>query len=291
MARPARLVIAASVLLVLTACTGATQNGPDASAPSADIGFGHVHGVDLNPADGLVYAATHYGLFRLGPDGPKRIADRYQDTMGFTVAGPDRFLGSGHPDLREPGPNHLGLIVSTDRAETWRPLSLQGEADFHALSTVGETVYGWNSRAGGVMRSDDGGNSWQRGALVAATDLDADPTNPGRVLATTERGLLESNDGGLTFAPAAVQPARPLVLLDHVEYLHGDRVPTAAGVDGSGGVWALIASGWIETGALGAPPQAFTVLGPDRYVAATDGGVLRSEDAGRTWWLVAAAHG
>jgi hypothetical protein len=34
--------------------------------------------------------------------GAARVADIYQDTMGFTVIGPDHFLGSGHPsNLRE----------------------------------------------------------------------------------------------------------------------------------------------------------------------------------------------
>ncbi|MBW3550306.1 MAG: alanine:cation symporter family protein [Proteobacteria bacterium] len=31
----------------------------------------------------------------------ERIGDRRQDTMGFTVVGPRRYLGSGHPDLRD----------------------------------------------------------------------------------------------------------------------------------------------------------------------------------------------
>jgi hypothetical protein len=31
----------------------------------------------------------------------ERLGDRYQDTMGFTIVGPNRFLGSGHPDLRD----------------------------------------------------------------------------------------------------------------------------------------------------------------------------------------------
>jgi hypothetical protein len=35
----------------------------------------------------------------------RRVADRYQDTMGFTVTGPDRFLGSGYPDGRDDLPH------------------------------------------------------------------------------------------------------------------------------------------------------------------------------------------
>ena len=45
---------------------------------------------------------------------PVRVADRYQDTMGFTVNGPNTFLGSGHPDfVADPDfPTRLGLIRS-----------------------------------------------------------------------------------------------------------------------------------------------------------------------------------
>jgi hypothetical protein len=41
--------------------------------------------------------------------------------MGFTIAVPSVFLGSGHPPLTEPGPPHLGLVRSTNRAQTWQP--------------------------------------------------------------------------------------------------------------------------------------------------------------------------
>ncbi len=287
MRRVVQTIVVGVLLLVAAAC-GA---GQDTTMPTTrpEIGFGHVHGVDVNPADGLFYAATHYGVFRLGPEGPNRVADRYQDTMGFTIVGPDRFLGSGHPDLRDPGPVHLGLMVSTDAARSWKTLSLRGEADFHALSVAGTTVYGWNSTTQTIMRSDDDGISWQRGATAALSDLDADPRDlPLRLLAASKDGLLESNDGGLTLSRVAVQPPQPLLLLDHVGDTGADREPTLAGVDAAGRIWALTRSRWAAAGALPAPPQAFTVIGPDRYLAATADGVFLSEDAGRRWTLAAA---
>jgi len=74
-----------------------------AGVASTDPGPIHVHGLGINPADGSLFIATHTGLFRVGKDSRKaiRIADRYQDTMGFSIVGPNRFLGSGHPDARE----------------------------------------------------------------------------------------------------------------------------------------------------------------------------------------------
>lgn len=287
-----RVLLSVTALLTAAACSAP---GPAAAPPPAgaapDPGFGHVHGVDLNPADGMIYAATHTGVFRLEPDGPQRIADRYQDTMGFVVAGPDLFLGSGHPDPREPGPPHLGLIRSTDRAETWTTVALAGEADFHSLTVSGSTVYGLDSTDGLVMRSDDDGVTWLTGAVLTAADLEVDPANPRRVLATTRDGLQESSDGGITFSDSENQPPRLLVMVDHVPGGDGAGVPALAGVDPDGGVWESTVTGWSQAGALSGAPQAFSVLPDGRYAAATEDGVVTSEDAGRTWRAVAATAG
>jgi photosystem II stability/assembly factor-like uncharacterized protein len=261
----------------------------NAPQPPPPPGLGHVDAVDLNPADGLIYAATHFGVFRLRPQQPEQIANRHQDTMGFTIIGPDLFLGSGHPDVREPGPSHLGLVSSTDRALTWKQVALAGEADFHALFAAGATIYGLDVTDGVLMRSDDNGQNWQRGAELGDADLDVDPDDPLRVLATTDRGLMESQDGGMSFAAVAAQP--PLLVLidhvDHVDYAGGDREPNLVGIDPNGEVWARSGDGWAQAGLLPGPPRAFTVLGADRYLAATEEAVLRSDDAGRTWSTVA----
>jgi hypothetical protein len=287
---PRNIVLSAiAASLVLSACSAPTGSAPGpVTVHEVGTHFGHVHGVDLNPADGTVYAATHYGVFRLGPAGPERIADRYQDTMGFTIAGPDLFLGSGHPDPSEAGPPHLGLVTSTDRAQTWTNVALSGEADFHALSAAGATIYGFEATRSAIMRTDDSGQNWQQGARVPATDLDVDPADPRRVVATTESGLQISVDGGMTFSPVPVQPSRPLILLDHILPTGSDRDPRIVGVDDTGGVWAQAGDGWAAGGRLPGPPEAFTVITADQYLAATEEGVLRSEDAGRTWSVIAA---
>jgi hypothetical protein len=288
--RPAPILSTILAVLAVASCSApGVPDQPPRPGPS-DPGFGHVHALDVNPGDGTVYAATHHGVFRLGPQGPERIAARFQDTMAFTIAGPDRFLASGHPDPGEPGPPHLGLVSSTDRAQTWTSVALRGEADFHALSAAGSTVYGFDSLCGAVMRSDDGGQNWQRGAELDVADLDGDPADPLHVLATTADGLQESIDGGMTFGPAAAAPPRPLVLLDHVERTGADREPLVAGVDAAGDVWSFGVAGWSRAGSLPGVPEAFTVISADRYLAATEDGVLSSDDAGHTWSVMAAAH-
>src|SRR5687768_8840666 len=114
-----------------------------------DPGPVHVHGLGVNPSDQALFIATHTGLFRVGEgeQSAQRVGDRYQDTMGFTIVGPNRFLGSGHPDINEAReknlPALLGLIESTDEGGSWQPISLSGEADFHVLRFACGRVYGY----------------------------------------------------------------------------------------------------------------------------------------------------
>jgi photosystem II stability/assembly factor-like uncharacterized protein len=211
-----------------------------------------------------------------------------QDTMAFTVTGPDRFLISGHPDPAQSTPAHLGLAASDDGGNTWNTVGLSGQADFHALSGAGATIYGFDSLKVAVMRSDDGGERWQQGASFTMTDLDVDPENPMHVVSSTPAGIKESHDGGITFTPAVPQPSRPLAMLDHVPYTgSSDRDPALAGVDAAGGVWALEPVGWQLTSSVPGRPAAFTVIAPDRYLAATEAQIFGSDDAGRSWKLLA----
>jgi hypothetical protein len=130
-------VLAAAVTLAVTACGG---GDPGADRAVTDPPPEHVHGLGINPADGALFIATHTGLFRMeaGSDSAERVGELLQDTMGFAVVGPDRFLGSGHPDLRSDLPPLLGLIRSGDGGLTWDSVSLLGEADFHALRVDGD---------------------------------------------------------------------------------------------------------------------------------------------------------
>ena len=160
------------------------------------------------------------GVFRRQDDGRlERVADGWQDTMAFTVVGPGHFIASGHPDLREDLPPQLGLIESTDAAETWRSLPLQWRADFHALDVSSDLIYGYDSANGALLKTLDG-RGWQvidRGPLA---DIAADPSDSSRLLATTLQGQLLAYD----VPPGTsrrVEGAPPLYLIDWVE---GDSV-------------------------------------------------------------------
>ncbi len=285
-----RLAVALTGLaLLLSACGTARPTAGTDPAPSAptwgglpDPGFGHVHGLGVDPADGALYAATHYGLWRLsrqpgsslpGADGMHRVADRFQDTMGFTVTGPGAFLGSGHPDLREPLPGRLGLIRSTDTGRSWQPVSLQGQVDFHALQAAHGRVYGYDATSSTVLVSPDGGAGWRRGWQGELADLAVSPTDPDLLLAAHGRRVLVSRDAGATFTARAGTPG--LVALDWTDRL-------LIGADTRGTVWTSDDQGrsWTRRGRLTGTPQALTVAGSTVY-AADRAGVSASRDGGR----------
>lgn len=126
---------------------GACSNTETDSGRRDTRGLAHIHDLGINPADDMLYAGTHYGVYRLARERePELVGDVVQDFMGFTVAGPDHFLGSGHPGEgdRNAAPD-LGLIETTDGGQSWTSVSMNGEADFHSLDYRHGFVYGLDS--------------------------------------------------------------------------------------------------------------------------------------------------
>lgn len=277
--------VAAAVLLWDSSGSGEEQAG--AGLPATDPGPVHVHGLGINPADGALFIATHTGLFRVGRDEQKatRVADRFQDTMGFTIAGSDRFLGSGHPDIREAQargwPPLLGLIESNDAGESWEPVSLLGKTDFHVLRSAGRSVYGYDSSNERFLVSGDEGRTWsERVSPGRILDLVATPAEPQRLLAAAGgangAGLFESEDGGRTWRRTSA--AVGLLALPAM----GELILVSAG----GRVFASSDGGRkLEArGSIGGEPAALHARSAEElYVALHDGTVKQSTNGGRTW--------
>ena len=247
-----------------------------------DPGLVHIHGLGVNPKDGALFIATHTGLYRVrdGSPRPERVGTSQQDTMGFTVVGPDHFLGSGHPDVataREKGwPPLLGLIESRDGGRSWDSISLLGQADFHVLRSAGERIYGFDVTNGRLLASSDGGRTWAERTLPGAlVDLVARPGRPGTLIASGEGGLALSTDDGRSWRPLAAR-------VGFLAWPHAGRL-FLVGADG-----AVLMSGdggrrWTLRGNVGGEPAAFAAAGDDLYVALHGGTVKQSRDGGRTW--------
>lgn len=264
-------------LLLIAVIAGVSwrSNGSlPASSPKSSLS--HIHGMAVNPTDGQLYVATHHGVVRVSDAEATAIGDSRQDTMGFTLVGPDHFLASGHPAAGESGPAQLGLIESTDAGRTWRVVSLSGQVDFHVLRSIGSVTYGLDSGTSSLLASQDR-LTWEARSRIEAHDLAADPQRPDTILASTPQGLQRSTDGGRTWQPSA----GPIVLL--LDWSVPERLH-AIGADGrilrstdQGVTWSATAGRAPDT------PAAFTVHGEVLFLATRDGRVLRSTDSGATW--------
>ena len=269
-------LVAAAVVLVAGLVLVATRLGGDDQGAAGQLE--HVHGLGVDPADGALYAGSHYGLYRVPRDGTLEgpITDRVQDFMGFTAAGPGHFLASGHPGEGQDGPGALGLIESTDAGKTWTSRSLAGQADFHALEYRHDTVYGFNGMSGEFMVSTDM-KTWETRAAVPMADFAVSPTDADTILATTEPGPALSTDGGRTFQPVDGAPVLLLVSWADDGTLVG-LDPTGIVYVGSDGPTSL-----TKTGTLGGQPEALDAENKTTIYAAADDGLMASTDGGKTF--------
>ena len=295
-----RLVAAAAAAVALAGAAGCSAGaavgepaGPRRAAPAApagtlppvepENGVVHVHGLGVDPADGVLYAATHTGVFRIPEQGrAERVANRAQDTMGFSVTGPGRFIGSGHPDPREDDvrPPLLGLVESDDAGRTWQRVSLHGEADFHALAAAHGLVYGYDSTSGTFMVTT-GRQQWDRRSRLPLRDFAVDPADPDGIVATTEQGPVASSDGGRTWAPLDGAPALVVLAWTARGVLVGVAVDGTVHRSGDSG------RTWTPAGSAGGPPEGVAVDArrgvAALYVAVAGQGIVVSGDGGRTF--------
>lgn len=274
-----RLLLIASTLGASGMLAACGQKSNDVAASGEPIE--HVHGLGINPADGALFIATHDGLFR-SPEGSataERVGESTQDTMGFTIVGPDRFLGSGHPGPGENGRPNLGLIESGDAGLSWTEVSLAGEADFHVLHYSDDRVYAVNGMTGLIMVSDNGGQTWQeRRPPGSVIDLAIDPEDPRRIVASTEAGLVASEDEGVSWQ--AIDGDVGLLAWAEPDALY--LVNAAGQVQRSehGG------GRWTDLGSIGGQPAALIAAADATlYAALADGTVMSSSNGGTSWEL------
>jgi len=255
-----------------------TQSGA-AALPSS-----HVHGVGIDPGDGLLHLATHDGLFRYEPTGPVRIGP-VNDLMGFTIAGPAHYYASGHPGTGSDLPDPAGLIESRDAGRTWKQLSLQGQSDFHALTASSGAVVGFD----GTLRTSSDGATWTSlSAPVQPFALTSSPDGA-VLLATSEDGPVRSGDAGQTWSAI---PGAPLLLL--VAWASGTQ-GTVVGITPDGQVLISADTGlsWNERGRVEGAPQALSANsdGTDgvHVQVVNDTTVVTSTDDGRSFAPLPAA--
>ena len=237
----------------------------------------------VNPADNALWMATNTGLFRVRDGAPQRVtgklrAGQISEQLVIRFTGPDELLASGHPASAGALPEVLGLIRSEDAGRTWTSVSGFGTADFHAIERSGDRLIGGLSGQAQVQVSADDGATWQtRTAPGVLTDLEVDPTDHRRWIASTAEGVYLTTDEGATWRPVAPTPNSDFAW---------PAAETLFRLDPGGDLLASRDGGreWERVGATGGEPQALVAADPmTLYALLLDGRVKRSGDGGRTW--------
>ncbi|MDT3442679.1 MULTISPECIES: hypothetical protein [unclassified Pseudofrankia] len=121
-------------------------------------------------------------------------------------------------------------------------------------------------------------SSWATGARIAAADIAASPTDRTLLLATTERGVATSTDGGRTFAPPRSSTVQLFLAWPAASALYGLDLTGMLSVSAdAGATWKRVST------IPGGGPQAFTAVDEGHLLAATSDGIYESRDAGATF--------
>src|SRR5262245_14681348 len=289
----------AALALLLTLASGASSTvDPNLFSGMRWRNIGPSRGGRVTAVSGIVgqpfvyyFGGTGGGLWKTDNAGiswtPVSDAAFKTGSVGAVTVAPSNanvlYVGMGEACLRSNISAGDGVYKSTDAGRTWTHIGLDDSSqigriavhprnpDLVYVAAVGHP-YGPNEQRG-IFRSKDGGKNWEKVLYVndktGAVDISMDPSNPDTIYASTWQvlrtpwdifsggpgsGLYKTMDGG-----------------NHCSLLtHG---------------WRPTEKGMIGVSVLGANPNMNYSVVP-AGVEHGDGGVYRSDDAGKTWRMM-----
>jgi len=190
----ALLLVATSILLLITASAGARERGWVAHGPDG----GYVAVLELDPQrPSIVYAGGYAGLYKSTDSGRswRRAsvglpADTRVVYLELAPSEPSTLYLIGGP----------GFFRSTNRGSSWQRLAAPETGAINDLEvdpTRANRVYlaAWV----GIFRSDDGGASWRNIAPGSHDFVAVAPAAANVIYSGTSAGLVRSADGGATW--------------------------------------------------------------------------------------------
>lgn len=290
--------LAAGAAVFLAAGSLATQP----AAAQAAVRLHHVHGLAYTADGKQIVVPSHHGLAVYAAGKWSKAPGPEHDYMGFSATA-RHFYSSGHPvhgstEFRNP----FGVIRSSDRGKTWTKLGLEGETDFHLLTTGWNTnaIYVWNPAPSSRMRETglhytvNDGFQWHRAAAAGFSGtphaLAVHPDDPKVVAVAGSDGIFLSRSAGERFEPLARGEEGLAIFFD----LDGEHL-WRSGYAGE----ARLARVSLKTGTAAAvklPPLerdavshiAQNPVNRDEYAIATFArSIYLSRDGGRTWTQIA----
>jgi hypothetical protein len=248
-----------------------------------------VGALDVNPADESVWMSTNTGLFKLatGSDQPEKVSGdlatdngtgQISEQLVVRFTGEDELIASGHPPAGSALPPALGLVRSSDAGKTWESVSELGRADFHAIQTSGETIVAGRYGEPAIDVSTDGGKTFAgKRPPDPLVDLEVDPADPKRWVATTQSGIFTSSDQGTTWRQRDPVPNTRLSWADGGALFRIDPGGPVKRSDNGGETWK-------DMGATGGEPRALHAKSDrELFAVLLDGTVKQSTDGGATW--------
>lgn len=283
------------LFLIVVTCSGALAETMPEGFLEGEYGFrcigpwrggrsGAVCGVPGDPST-WYFGGTGGGVFKTVDGGSSwaNVSDGFfGGSIGAIAVAPSDpnviYAGGGEQTVRGNVSHGYGVFRSTDAGRTWDSLGLEDtrhvgriridprDPDVVYVAAMGH-LFGPNEERG-LYRSRDGGKSWQRILFVdestGCVDLAMDPTNPRILYASfwrVQRTPWSLSSGG-----------------------EGSSIHKS--VDG-GDTWTEITRNeGLPQGVIGINCVTVSPRNPDRIwamIEAEDGGVFRSEDAGKTF--------
>jgi photosystem II stability/assembly factor-like uncharacterized protein len=293
----APVAVALAAVLAVAGCSSPAGTAGSAPRSSRLVNFTkkppYVNALDIDPQTKDFLLTTNRGFYRIAPDGSKVTpirgtisAQGKRSTIGtfleLLVVGPQRFIGSGHPDVQGTLPSFLGFITSDDDGKTWKAVSRLGDADLHKIVLAHGRMYAFDAVLSAILISGDNGRTFTenftpRGLII---DFEVDPANPKRIVAANESELFRSTDTGESWRPIDRRDGIRLSW-PAPDALYRALKDGTVQRSGNGG------DTFEDVSSVDGEPYKFKAISKDElYLALSDGTIVHTTDAAKTWEAV-----